>query len=248
MRTSLRKLGAHVFLLLLTLCVGGWLSTVSADPATFSADLTVNLTFPAPIPGVLAVAVGAGPVLPPCVVVAAGQAAGVCANPTSTFVPAVNTLTFTAGPIAGNAGPGAGFVFASSSGVSHTITLTNLGAAPLTVGLGGNYNFNLQTTALPGEFASASVFFQIINAGTGAVLFGPIASNITSPPNAQDADAVIFGFNLILPPGATDITIDPFVEGQAVVVPEPTTLILLGTGLAGVAFKTRKRFGRKSGK
>ncbi|HEX7334118.1 MAG TPA: PEP-CTERM sorting domain-containing protein [Pyrinomonadaceae bacterium] len=246
MRTSLRKLGAHVFLLLLTLCAGGWFSTVSADPATFSANLTVNLTFPAPIPGVLAVGIGAGPVLPLCAVIAVGQAAGVCANPTSNF--AANTLTFTAGPINGNAGPGAGFVFASSSGVSHTITLTNLGAAPLNVALGGNYNFNLRTTALAGEFARASVFFQIINESTGAVLFGPIASTITSPPNAQNAAAVIFGFSMILPPGATDVTIDPFVQGQAATIPEPTTLILLGTGLAGVAFKTRKRLGRKSGK
>src|SRR5689334_22493171 len=125
MRITLRKLPLYVFLLLLTLGVGGYVSPVSANPATFSANLTVNLIFPASIPGMLTVAIAADPSLPPCIVAPTGMAGGTCTNPTSTFVAATNTLIFTYGPVNGFAGPGNGFVVASPNGHSHTIVLNN---------------------------------------------------------------------------------------------------------------------------
>jgi len=236
MRTTLLKRGVHVFLLLLTLCAGGYLSPVSADPASFAADLKVSLIFPAPFPGALAVAVGANPVLPPCVAVGVGGAAVACNNATSTFVG--NTLNFTAGPINGMAGPPGSFAFARSTGTSHTITLTNLTPFGLTVPLTVNFDFSLMATALPGEFASAAVFFQVINVTTGVVLFDVRGAAL---PNESLQLMGQFPFDLFLPPGATDIRIEGFVEGQAAGVPEPATMILLGTGLFGVAIKARKK-------
>jgi len=41
------------------------------------------------------------------------------------------------------------------------------------------------------------------------------------------------------------ITIASTAQGETIATPEPTTMLLLGTGLAGVAIKTRKRFKRR---
>jgi hypothetical protein len=64
-------------------------------------------------------------------------------------------------------------------------------------------------------------------------------------PGGTDSEENFFGgsFSIFVPAGETrGIGAGLGVGGSAQVVPEPTTMFLLGTGLVGVAIKTRKRF------
>ena len=64
-------------------------------------------------------------------------------------------------------------------------------------------------------------------------------------PGGTDSEENFFGgtFSIFVPAGETrGLGAGLGVGGSAQVVPEPTTMFLLGTGLAAVAIKTRKRF------
>jgi hypothetical protein len=88
------------------------------------------------------------------------------------------------------------------------------------------------TTALPPVGGVATNFFIFsITGGTG--LFNGATGTLSGP-----------GTLTILPGGFTNGT--NTLNGTITTVPEPTTMLLLGTGLAGVATKVRKR--RKANK
>jgi hypothetical protein len=175
--------------------------------------------------------------LPNAVSYASGNA-GVtqAANPTSTFMN--NVLTFTAGPIAGWAGPGIGYASAVSYGTSQTINLDNLTAAPIVIPLSGTYTFSLAATANSGEAAGAAYSFQIDNTTNPATvtLFGPQQFAVVAPPNSSSTcmNCAIAAFNVTLPPGVTSINLDPFVSGNAYAnTPEPSTIVLVLPVLLG---------------
>lgn len=77
-----------------------------------------------------------------------------------------------------------------------------------------------------------------------------VSIGCTNDPNVCLADPTVSHRVFVLPPGNHSLTIRadnvPFGTGAAFFrvdpVPEPTTLLLLGTGLGGLAIKTRKKF------
>lgn len=211
--------------------------------ASYSARLRVNLTFPV-IVG-LGVASLHDAFLPPATCLTMGIAATTaCTNPTSAFMN--NVLTFTAGPVAGSAGPGTGFASGVSFGTSETIVLINRSGGAVMVPLSGTYSYSLTTTAAGQASAGAAVSFQIDETmgGMTTTVFGPQPFAIVSPPNANMSatNAAIPVFNIAIPNGATaDINIDPFASGDAKAVPEPSALIPLVT-LVTAGWLKRKWF------
>jgi hypothetical protein len=230
------------FLIVLALC---GVPAAHADPvpaASYSSSLTVSLTFP--VMRLLGVASLHDAFLPNAVCLAQGVAGNtMCMNPTSNF--AANTLTFTAGPVAGFAGPGVGFASGTSFGTSETIELTNHTGGALMVPLMGTYNYSLATTAAGMASAGAAVSFQIderlVLGGNPTNLFS-ISDAIVSPPNNSKNVNGNFMVNTMAIPNNSSlfINIDPFASGDAKSpTPEPSAFIPLLT-LATAGWLKRK--------
>jgi hypothetical protein len=166
------------------------------------------------------------------------------ADPTSDF--ANNTLTFTAGPVAGSAGlaGGMGSAQAVSFGTSQTINLDNLTMGMLMIQLSGTYTYNLAATAGPGGTAGAAFSFEVDNTtnSTTVVLFGPTQNAVVAPPNstAMCNNCAIAAFTFAIPPGVTSINVDPFVSGEAFAAPEPSMLIPIGCLVAALLMIRRR--------
>jgi hypothetical protein len=216
--------------------------SVRADMATFSATSRVELRSPVPLPDGLTVEiVGTGTILGEALVTThfgSGRA--------TSLLPAIDfPLAFSVAiefqTIAGQAGPEFGAEGISQVARSKQLKFTNSTANNITIKLTYTFGTDLATTASGDGHANAQFQFMFANP-RGDILASRVFSVQSPGPNSSISftNGKEEFFFAIPPNNFTFLTIRGSQTGLAA-VPEPATMLLLGTGLTGVAIKTQKK-------
>jgi hypothetical protein len=213
-------------------------SSIRADSATFSAASVVAVSIRPLPPGITFESQGS-PSLPTPSPVQTGSGV-VTMFPRASQSTSSNplTLTLTFHQIAGQAGPQAGLASVTQMAISSNLSFTNSTNHEITITF--DYNVTTQLTTTVVGLGAAQAAFEFSITGDGATIFSDhFSTHGNEPPFVLSRGGGPFSFS-IPAHGSGVISLSGTQSGLAE-VPEPTTVLLLGTGFAAVALKLRKR-------
>lgn len=160
-----------------------------------------------------------------------GSATADCKDPTSNL--GIARLNFHAGSVEGLTLMPFGLAAAESHGTSIQAIVANPGPSSVPFQVELFFVGSLLATAGPSEVASAGYGFTVERNFTTVSDFTQI-HRITCPAcgvmSITDSPDAIVAMDVAPPGGVVSYVIDPFVIGQAVTVPEPSTYLLVATG------------------